>query len=226
MTVFDEHLSSGVVAIMRAASSVDLLNAAEAVLAGGVSLIEVTMTTPGALRVIGQAVTRFGEQVCFGAGTVLDANAARAAIDAGAQFVVAPSVDLGAIETCRERGVPVMPGGFSPTEIVTAWRAGADLVKVFPAGLGGPSLIKALKAPLPHIRMVPVGGVTVANTAEFIRVGAEAVGVGAELVSQRLLDERDFATITARAAQFREQVALGRTGGPGSRPLEGDGEAR
>jgi 2-dehydro-3-deoxyphosphogluconate aldolase/(4S)-4-hydroxy-2-oxoglutarate aldolase len=148
--------------------------------------------------------------VLFGAGTVLDPESARAAILSGAQFVVAPALNLQTVELCRRYGVPVMPGAYTPTEILLAWQAGADFIKVFPASVGGPALIKALKAPLPQVRMVPVGGVDLTTTADFIRAGADLVGVGGELVSQKLLDERDFAGITERARRFREEVAKGR----------------
>ncbi|MGC4152025.1 MAG: bifunctional 4-hydroxy-2-oxoglutarate aldolase/2-dehydro-3-deoxy-phosphogluconate aldolase [Propionicimonas sp.] len=206
------YLASGVVAIMRATSSDQLLRAAEAVLAGGVAAIEVTMTTPGSLDVIEQAVGRLGSEAAFGAGTVLDAESARAAILAGAQFIVAPGIDLATIELCRRYAVPIMPGAFTATEILSCWQAGADYVKVFPAGVGGPGLIKALKAPLPQVRMIPVGGVTLDNTADFVRAGAVAVGVGNELVNQALLDDQDMRQITERAVRFREQVAIGRQG--------------
>jgi 2-dehydro-3-deoxyphosphogluconate aldolase/(4S)-4-hydroxy-2-oxoglutarate aldolase len=209
-SVIQRIVDGGVVAIMRAKSSDQLLEAAEAVREGGVTAIEVTMTTPGALQVIEQAVARYGEHVLFGAGTVLDPESARAAILAGAQFIVAPALNLKTVELCRRYNIPVMPGAYTPTEILTAWEAGADFIKVFPASVGGPALIKALKAPLPQVRMVPVGGVDLTTTADFIRAGADLVGVGGELVSQRLLDERDFAGITERARSFREEVAKGR----------------
>lgn len=201
---------SAVIAIMRARSSDQLLEAAEALRAGGVTAIEVTLTTPGALDLIREATQHFGGHVLFGAGTVLDPESARVAILAGAQFVVAPSLNLGTIEICRRYSVPVMPGAFTPTEVVAAWQAGADFVKVFPASLGGPDLIKALRGPLPQVRLVPVGGVTLANTAEFVRAGADVVGVGGELISQSLLDARDFAMITKTAAGFRAEVEAGR----------------
>jgi 2-dehydro-3-deoxyphosphogluconate aldolase / (4S)-4-hydroxy-2-oxoglutarate aldolase len=209
-SVIQRIVEGGVVAIMRANSSDQLLQAAEAVRGGGVIAIEVTMTTPGALAVIEQAVARYGEHVLFGAGTVLDPESARAAILAGAQFIVAPALNLETVELCRRYSVPVMPGAYTPTEILTAWQAGADFVKVFPASVGGPALIKALKAPLPQVRMVPVGGVDLTTTADFIRAGADLVGVGGELVNQKLLDERDFAGITEYARRFREEVAKGR----------------
>jgi 2-dehydro-3-deoxyphosphogluconate aldolase/(4S)-4-hydroxy-2-oxoglutarate aldolase len=209
-TSFRRSVESGVVAILRATSSNDLLNATDAVLAGGVSSIEVTITTPGALRIVEEARARFGDEVSFGVGTVLDAESARAALLAGAQFIVTPTLDVATIELCRRYAVPVLSGAFTPTEILGAWQAGADLVKVFPASAGGPTYIKTVRAPLPQVRIVAVGGVTLENTADFIRAGAELVGIGGELVSQRLLDERDFAEITDRAKRFCERVAIGR----------------
>jgi len=205
---------TGVIAIMRTQSSEQLLRAADAIREGGVRAIEVTMTTPGALAVIEQATARYqraDQEVLFGAGTVLDAESARAAILAGAQFIVAPSFSPGLVEICRRYSVPVMPGAYTPTEIVTAWECGADMVKVFPAGVGGPALIKALKAPLPQIELVPVGGVKLENTADFVRAGAAAVGVGSALINQKLLDSQDFGTLTERARRFMEEVVRGRT---------------
>jgi 2-dehydro-3-deoxyphosphogluconate aldolase / (4S)-4-hydroxy-2-oxoglutarate aldolase len=202
----------GVVAIMRAKSSDQLLAAADAIKAGGVNAIEVTMTTPGALDVIHQAVARYGRDVLFGAGTVLDPESARAAILAGAQFVVAPSLNMKTIRLCKRYAVPVMPGAYTPTEIVTAWEAGADIVKVFPASVGGPEYIKAIKAPLPQISLMPVGGVDLDTTAAFVRAGADVVAVGSALVEQKLLDAKDFDTITDRARRFCEEVKKGRAG--------------
>ena len=200
---------SAVIAIMRAKSPDQLLAAAEAVKVGGVRAIEVTMTTPGALEVIREAVARFGDQVLFGAGSVLDPESARAAILAGAQFIVAPTLNLQTIELCKRYGVAVMPGAFTPTEILTAWEAGADFVKVFPASVGGPAYIKAVKQPLPQVKLVPVGGVDLNTTADFIRAGADLVGVGGELINQKLLDTRDFSAITERARRFCAEVARG-----------------
>ena len=202
--------SSGVIAIMRARSSDQLLRAADAIRSGGVAVIEVTMTTPGALATIEQAAARYGQEVAFGAGTVLDSESARAAILAGAQFIVAPNFKLELVETCRRYSVPAIPGAYTPTEIVTAWEAGADMVKVFPASIGGPPLIKALKAPLPQVDLVPVGGVNLDTAAGFIRAGAAALGVGSALINQRLLEEGDFAALTERARRFVEEVARGR----------------
>lgn len=201
---------TGVIAIMRAKSSDQLLAAADAIRAGGVQAIEVTMTTPGALDVIRQATERYGSDVLFGAGSVLDPESARAAILAGAQFVVCPTLNLKTIEMCHRYAVTVVPGAYTPTEILTAWEAGADMVKVFPASVGGPDYLKALKSPLPQVKLVPVGGVELDNTADFIRAGADAVGVGSALVSQKLLDAGDLATLTERARRFCQEVAKGR----------------
>jgi 2-dehydro-3-deoxyphosphogluconate aldolase/(4S)-4-hydroxy-2-oxoglutarate aldolase len=210
-SVLDQILETGVIAIMRANSSDQLLSAAEAILAGGVVAIEVTMTTPNALEVIRQATTKFGNQVLFGVGSVLDSETARAAILAGAKFVVCPTLSLGTIQICQRYSVPVMPGAFTPTEILTAWEAGADVVKVFPASVGGPAFIKALKGPLPHIQLAAVGGVNFETTADFFRAGVCVVGVGGELVNQKLLDNREFATITERARKFRVLADEGRS---------------
>lgn len=202
--------TSGVIAIMRASSSAQLLRAAEAIRAGGVCAIEVTLTTPGALTVIERAVAQLDEGVVFGAGTVLDAESARAAILAGAQFLVSPTLNLGLIEIAHRYSVPVFPGAYTPTEILTAWEAGADMVKVFPASIGGPEYIRALKAPLPQVELMPVGGVELNNAAEFVRAGATALGVGSALINQRLLDTGEFGELTERARRFIEAVTEGR----------------
>jgi 2-dehydro-3-deoxyphosphogluconate aldolase/(4S)-4-hydroxy-2-oxoglutarate aldolase len=208
--VLGKITEAGIIAIMRANSSDQLIAAADAILAGGVNAIEVTMTTPGAIQVIGQARARYGEEVIFGVGSVLDAETARAAILAGAQFVVGPTLDLGVIRLCRRYSVPVIPGAFTPTEILSAWQAGADLVKVFPASFFGPSYLKAVRAPLPQVKLVPVGGVNLDNAAEFIRMGAHVLGVGSALISQRLLDQGALQEITERARRFRDEVREGR----------------
>ncbi|NIO03920.1 MAG: bifunctional 4-hydroxy-2-oxoglutarate aldolase/2-dehydro-3-deoxy-phosphogluconate aldolase [Proteobacteria bacterium] len=197
---------TGVVAIIRAKTSGDLVEAAEAIKAGGLGVIEVTMTTPGALNVISEATQRFGTEVLFGAGTVLDPETARAAILAGAQFIVSPTLNPKTVELCRRYSKVVVPGCFTPTEILTAWEMGADFVKVFPADVGGPSYIKAILAPLPQVELIPTGGVTVETTGLFLKAGAAAVAAGSSLVSQKILDERDFALLKERAKRFREEV--------------------
>jgi 2-dehydro-3-deoxyphosphogluconate aldolase / (4S)-4-hydroxy-2-oxoglutarate aldolase len=201
---------TGVIAIMRAKSSDQLMAAADAIKAGGVAVIEVTMTTPGALDVIREAVARYGNTVLFGAGSVLDAETARAAILAGAGFVVAPTLNIPMVELCNRYSIPVMPGIFTPTEALTAWQAGAEMVKLFPASVGGADMIKAILAPLPHLEIVPVGGVELDNAADFIRKGAAALGVGSSLVNQKLLDSGDMAELTRRAEGFIAAVRQGR----------------
>ena len=201
---------TGVIAIMRAQSSAQLIAAADAIKAGGVRVIEVTMTTPGALDVIAEATQRYGDAVLFGAGSVLDAETARVAILAGAGFIVAPTLNLDVIALCNRYSIPVMPGCFTPTEMLAAWEAGADMVKLFPAEIGGPALVKAIRAPLPQLEIVPVGGVDLNTAADFIRNGAAALGVGSSLVNQKLLDAGDMAELTRRAAAFIEEVQTGR----------------
>ena len=201
---------TGIIAIMRAQGSDQLIAAADAIQAGGVRAIEVTMNTPGALRVIEEASKRYGEEVLFGAGTVLDAETARAAILAGADFVVSPSLNLDMLAMCNRYSIPLTPGCYTPTEMLKAWEAGANMVKLFPASVGGPSLIKAILAPLPQLEIVPVGGVNLDTAGDFIRNGAAALGVGSDLVSQKLLDERNMEELTRRAAAFIEQVKKGR----------------
>ncbi|MGD9404160.1 MAG: bifunctional 4-hydroxy-2-oxoglutarate aldolase/2-dehydro-3-deoxy-phosphogluconate aldolase [Anaerolineae bacterium] len=201
---------TGVIAIMRAQSSDQLIAAADAIKAGGVRVIEVTMTTPGALAVVEEAKGRYGQDVLFGAGTVLDAETARAAILAGADFVVAPSLDLDTVALCNRYSIPAMPGCYTPTETVTAWQAGADMIKLFPASMGGPDLVKAILAPLPQLEIVPVGGVNLDTAAEFIRKGAAAVGVGSSLVNQKLLDAGELEELQRRAAALIGEVRKGR----------------
>lgn len=208
--VLDRIRDVGVVAILRANSSDQLLAAADAVKAGGVNAIEVTMTTPNALDVIRQATSKYGDEVIFGVGSVLDPETTRAAIMAGAQFVVCPTLNLQTIEMCRRYSVPVVPGAYTPTEILAAWESGADAVKVFPASVGGPQFIKAIKGPLPQIKLVPVGGVNLDTTADFIRAGADFVGVGGSLVNQKLFTEKNIDKITENAKRFCEEVQRGR----------------
>jgi 2-dehydro-3-deoxyphosphogluconate aldolase / (4S)-4-hydroxy-2-oxoglutarate aldolase len=201
---------TGVIAIMRAQSSDQLIAAAEAIRQGGVKVIEVTMTTPGALEVITQATRRFGNDVLFGAGSILDAETARAAILVGASFIVSPILKIEVITLAHRYGVLVLPGCYTPTEMLTAWEAGADMIKLFPASVGGPDLIQALLAPLPQLEIVPVGGVDLDTAANFIRKGAAALGVGSSLINQKLLDKNDMEELTRRASRFIEAVKIGR----------------
>ncbi len=201
----------GVIPVVRASSADEAIQVVEAITEGGVSLLEITMTVPGAVQVIEQLTKRFLGDAIVGAGTVLDPETARACIAAGAKFIVSPALNLETIACCRELDVPVMPGALTPTEIVMAWNAGADFVKVFPCGaMGGPSYIKSLKAPLPQIELVPTGGVTLANAASFIEAGAAAIGVGADLVDVRAIRAGQPEKVTEAARAFIEAVSKAR----------------
>jgi len=201
----------GLIPVIRAESSDIAMRAIDAIKEGGISVLEITMTVPGAIRVIEEVARRFGEDAIVGAGTVLDAETARACILAGAQFIVSPALDLDTISCCRRYSIPVMPGAMTPSEVVTAWKAGADFVKVFPANaVGGASYIKALKAPLPQIELVPTGGVSLKTAADFIKAGAAALGVGADLVDTAALRNGEDKVISARAKQFIEIVKSAR----------------
>ncbi len=200
---------TGVIAIMRAKSSQQLIQASNAIKEGGVRVIEVTMTTPGALEVIREAKERYPEGILFGAGSVLDPETARMAILAGADFIVAPTLNFQVIALCNRYSIPIIPGCYTPTEMLSAWEAGATMIKLFPASQGGPELVKALLAPLPQLEIVPVGGVDLSTAAEFIRSGAAALGVGSSLINDKLLNTGDFPELTKRAAAFIEKVKEG-----------------
>ena len=193
----------GIIPVVRAESAVEAMKAIDAIREGGISILEITMTVPGAVGVIDEVSQRYGSEALVGAGTVLDGETARACILAGAQFVVSPSLNLETIEVCRSHGIAVMPGALTPTEVVQAWSAGADFVKVFPAGaVGGASYIRSLKAPLPQIELVPTGGVSLKTAADFIKAGASALGVGADLVDVKAIREGQQHLITERAREF------------------------
>ncbi len=201
----------GIVPVVRAESADEAGRAIAAIMAGGVPVLEITMTVPGAVKLIESLAARFGAEAVVGAGTVLDPETARACILAGAQFVVSPSTNLATIACCRRYGVPVMPGALTPTEVVTAWEAGADMVKIFPcSALGGASYIKALKAPLPQIDLIPTGGVNLQTAADFIKAGSTALGVGADLVDLKALREGKDALLTERAQKLVEIVRAAR----------------
>lgn len=202
--------STGVVAIIRASDSAELVEVVNALRDGGLTCIEVTMTTPDALEVIKAARAKTADDTAIGVGTVLDAETARSAILAGAQFVVAPTTDLPTIEICRRYSVPVIPGALTPTEILRAWQAGADFVKVFPTGSLGPQYIKDIRGPLPQIKMVPTGGITLDNAGDFIRSGASALGIGSALVRGEWVKKRDFAAIRQEAGKWLQAVKQAR----------------
>src|SRR5437868_14481201 len=200
-------LEVGIVPVIRAASAKKAMAAAEAIAAGGITILEVTMTVPGALDAITQLVKNLGSEVLVGAGTVLDAQAARQCFDAGAQFLVSPGLDLGTIKAANDAGKVIMAGALTPTEVITAWRGGADFVKVFPASaMGGAAYLKALRGPLPQVPLVPTGGVNLNTAADFLRAGASALGVGGELVLAAALKSGDVAQITALARKYLEIV--------------------
>ncbi|MGI6374519.1 MAG: bifunctional 4-hydroxy-2-oxoglutarate aldolase/2-dehydro-3-deoxy-phosphogluconate aldolase [Anaerolineae bacterium] len=200
MDLLTRLLDSGIVAIVRLSSAEHLMRVADAIAAGGVRYIEFTMTTPRALETLQAVTERYGDELVFGAGTVLDADTARQALLAGARFVVAPTLDAATIQLCKRYSALAMPGAFTPTEILRAWELGADVVKVFPSDVVGPAYIKAIKAPLPQVRLAPVGGVSIDNIADYVRAGADCVGVGSSLVSNALVANSDWPALTARAA--------------------------
>lgn len=202
---------SGLIAIVRFDRSEELVQVSRAIRNGGVSVIEFTMTTPNALETIRAAACEFGNDVLLGAGTVLDAETARAAMLAGAEFIVTPTLNLKVIEICNRYGKVIVPGAYTPTEILTAWEHGADFVKVFPAELGGPEYFKAIRAPLPQLKLVPVGGVSLENVRDFIKAGAVAVAVGSNLVKKSAVAAKRYDELTSLAKQFSEAVARART---------------
>lgn len=205
--ILNQLLTEKTVAIVRLDSGEKLVQVAEALKAGGVSIIEFTCSTPGALDMVKQTSARFGGDVLMGAGTVLDPETARAAILAGAKFIVTPTVNLETIEVCKRYGKPIVAGAMTPTEMLTVWEAGADLVKVFPASnIGGPDYIKAVLAPLPQLRLVPTGGVSADNAAQYLKAGAAAVAVGGNLVNKKAVANGDWSTITAEARKLMEAV--------------------
>lgn len=197
----------GLVPVVRASSADEALRVIEAIKAGGVNVLEITMTVPGAVRVIEKVADKYGSDVLVGAGTVLDPETARACLLAGAQFIVSPALNLDTIAMCHRYSAPVMPGVLTPTEVITAWSAGADFVKVFPCGaVGGASYIKNLKGPFPQIKMIPTGGVSLKTAQDFIKAGASALGVGTDLVDVKAIREGNAGVVTERAVQFVELV--------------------
>jgi len=196
-------LEIGIVPVVRASSGQQAVQAAEAVCAGGIPIVELTMTVPGAIEVIAQLAKSMSKDVLIGAGTVLDAETAQRCLDAGAQFLVSPGTDLPTIGLAKRKGVLIMAGALTPTEVITAWKAGSDFVKIFPCGtVGGAKYIKALKAPLPQVPMVPTGGVNVETAADFLRAGASALGIGGELISASVLKSGNVRAITDSAKQY------------------------
>ena len=197
----------GVIPVVRAASAEEAVAVAEAIGEGGIPVLEITLTVPGAVKVISELRQRFGEQVLVGAGTVLDPEAAGDCIKAGARFVVSPALNLQTIQLCNREGIVILPGALTPTEVVTAWNAGADAVKVFPcSAVGGAKYLRALKAPLPQIRLVPTGGVSLATAGDFIAAGAWALGVGADLVNNEAIRSGDRESVISAARKYVQAV--------------------
>jgi 2-dehydro-3-deoxyphosphogluconate aldolase/(4S)-4-hydroxy-2-oxoglutarate aldolase len=203
-------LEGGIVAVVRSDSAAPLVKVVAALAEGGVTAAEITFTVPDAPDVIREVRRTMGDTVVLGAGTVLDAETARIAILAGAEYLVSPVVNLDVIRVAKRYGKVVMPGAFTPTEILAAWEAGADVVKVFPADVGGPAYFKAIRGPLPQIRLMPTGGVDLSTAEAFLRAGAVCLGVGGSLVDPKLVADGDFASIRNRAAQFAAIVARSR----------------
>lgn len=200
----------GVVAIIRMKDPARLAAVVDALLAGGVRVLEVTMTVPGAVELIRGLAAKLPPELVLGAGTVVDTDTAARVIDAGAKFLVSPVMRVPLIELARRRDVPIMPGCFSPTEILTAWEAGADIVKVFPATALGPGFLRDVHGPLPDVKLMPTGGVSVDNAGDWIRAGAVAVGVGSALLDAAALAAGEFSKITDRARRIIENVRLAR----------------
>ena len=192
----------GIVAVVRSPDRDKLVEVAKALADGGVTVLEITFSVPDALEVIRQVRRELGETVLLGAGTVLDAETARAAILAGAEFIVAPTLNLDVIRLCHRYDKAVLPGAFTPTEILAAWDLGADIVKVFPAEVVGPAFFKALRGPLPQIRLMPTGGVDLKTAAEFLRAGACCLGIGGQLVEPKAVAAGDFDRIRELARQY------------------------
>jgi 2-dehydro-3-deoxyphosphogluconate aldolase/(4S)-4-hydroxy-2-oxoglutarate aldolase len=202
----------GIIAVVRAQKLTQVVPMVEALVAGGIVATEITMTTPNALAAICEAREKAGKRSLIGVGTVVDAETCRAAIEAGAEFVVSPICCVELVPIARAADRPIMLGAYTPTEAQTAHEAGADFVKIFPADTLGPGYIKSLRAPLPHLRIVPTGGVEVQNVAEFFKAGCAAVGVGSNLVSAKILEAGDWTGLTRRAREFVRAAELGRPG--------------
>ena len=203
---------TGLVPVLRASSAKEGHALVQALLAGGVDIVEVTMTVPGAVDLLRELKSKYGGSLLLGSGTVTDAKQAKATIEAGAEFVVSPSLHLDVIAATKEMGKVSIPGAFTPTEVITAWRAGADYVKVFPcSAAGGASYLKALRAPFPDLRLIPTGGVTLNTAAEYLAAGASALGVGSDLVNTKAIAEGKPEIITQAARAYLEIVRQFRT---------------
>jgi 2-dehydro-3-deoxyphosphogluconate aldolase/(4S)-4-hydroxy-2-oxoglutarate aldolase len=201
--ILSNLISVGVVPVVRTATAEAAIRSIEALYEGGITVAEITMTVPGAVKALEAIASKFGDRITLGAGTVLDPETCRICMLSGAEFFVTPSLDVRTIEMARRYSKVILPGALTPTEVKTAWDAGADIVKVFPCGnVGGPKYIKALKGPFPHIEMIPTGGVNLDTTADFLRAGACSVAVGSELIDAKAIQEGNFEVFTERARQY------------------------
>ncbi|MCB9069025.1 MAG: bifunctional 4-hydroxy-2-oxoglutarate aldolase/2-dehydro-3-deoxy-phosphogluconate aldolase [Calditrichae bacterium] len=204
--IVQKIIDDGAVAVIRMSDSQKLLRVAEALLEGGISALEITMTTPNALKVIEEASRELPGEVLIGVGSVLDSETARLAINAGAKYVVSPIFKTEIVQTAHRYNLPVMPGCFTPTEILTAHEAGADIVKVFPADVVGMPFFKAIKAPMPHLSLMPTGGVSLTNAGDWLKAGACAVGVGGALLDKQAIADGNFAKLTENARILRQSI--------------------
>jgi 2-dehydro-3-deoxyphosphogluconate aldolase/(4S)-4-hydroxy-2-oxoglutarate aldolase len=210
-TVLSSMRDIGIVPVVRTPSAESAIKSIEAIYAGGIRAAEITMTVPGAVKALEAVADRFGDKIVLGAGTVLDPETARICMLAGAEFFVTPALNLKTIEMAKRYSKVICPGALTPTEVLTAWEAGADIVKIFPCGnVGGPKYIKALKGPFPHIEMIPTGGVNLETAGEFLKAGACAVAVGGELVDAKTIAEGKYEVFEQRARQYLEVIAKAR----------------
>ena len=202
----------GIIPVVRASSSGDALSIAEVLREGGIPILEITMTVPGAVGVIRQLRKQHGDNVLVGAGTVLDLEAAGQCIRAGAQFIVSPSFNVDILDLCKKRGVAIFPGALTPTEIINAWQAGADAVKVFPcSAVGGPPYLRALRAPFPEIKLIPTGGVSLLTAQEFVAAGAWALGVGTDLVPSKAIGPGESEAVATAARNYLNAIREARS---------------
>lgn len=204
-------IESGAVAVIRMSDAIKLRKVVDSIREGGVHAIEITMTTPGAIKILEEMAASNDGSFLLGVGSVLDGDTAQRAIDAGAQFVVSPVMKPEIIQTAHRNDVPAMPGAFSPTEILAAHELGADIVKVFPADVVGMAFFKAIKAPMPHLQLMPTGGVTITNAGEWLKAGACAVGIGGSLLDKKAIDEGNFHVLTGNARKLMESIHKART---------------
>ena len=204
--IVDTIIKASAVAVVRLTDPTKLIKVAEAIYAGGVSAIEITMTVPNAIKMIEEASKQIGSYMQIGVGSVLDSDTAQKAIDAGAKYVVSPIFKKEIIETAHKNNIPAMPGAFTPTEIQTAYEAGADIVKVFPADVVGMAFFKGVLAPMPHLKLMPTGGVSLTNAGDWLKAGACAVGVGTALLDKKAIASEDYKTLTANAKILMESI--------------------